>query len=52
MSECVESLGWDETVPGRCWFIASPSLWKFGFNPKLLHVRFVVDRVALEQVFL
>jgi len=25
--------------------------WKFGFNPKQLHVGFVVDRVVLRQVF-
>jgi hypothetical protein len=26
MTECVVCLGWDETVPGLCWFVASPSL--------------------------
>jgi hypothetical protein len=51
MSERVESLARDETVPGLGWFIASPSLWQFGFNPKLLHVGFVVDIVVLGQVF-
>jgi hypothetical protein len=24
----------------------------FGFDPRLIHVRFLVDKVALEQVFL
>jgi len=33
----------------RCYF---SSLWRLGFNPRPAQVGFMVDKVALEQVFL
>jgi len=33
-------------------FVAGLSRLRFGFDPRSVHVRFVVDKVALGQVFL
>lgn len=39
-------------VPSLRWLVASLSQWRPGFNPSQVHVGFVVEKVALGQVFL
>jgi len=42
----------DPTVLWVRWFVAGLLPSRFGFNPRAVHMRFVVDKVALGQVVL
>jgi hypothetical protein len=42
----------DGTMPWLIWLVAGLSLQWFGLNPRTDHVGFVVDEVALRQVFM
>jgi len=39
-------------MPWLRWLVARLVSWRPGFNPRPVHVEFVIDRVALGQVFL
>ena len=40
------------TVPWRMWLVDGLSPWRPRFDPRPVHVGFVVDKVTLGQVFL
>jgi len=41
-----------KTMPQLVWFGTSFSLWRPSLNPTLVYLRFVVDEIAMGQIFL
>jgi hypothetical protein len=48
----VNNWGGGGAVPWHRYLVAGFSLWRPGFAPRAVHVGFVVDKMALQQVFL